>query len=359
MAYIKNFFSKNSVAVDSPCYNQIAKGSDKKVYVCANSEQNYSHAFYTPNRAFLFSRKKALLSEKNKIDAISVICENKNIDKRHLAINWKQRRKEKEINKQITMKVDFSKSNLERKMNDRTVLLPQRISFMRDAIKGLYSLHQTGHVHKDLKLENLLVFDDAENEGNELVKLSDFGRSLAVAAKENIVYDGNTRFVAPDGGLTQKSEVFSLALILIRGFEGVLKDPVMEVPKGERDCKAHDSRVGLDKFVLEHKAFICCENKGTSFGRIKNCFRRNRMNKDSPEKKAERCRNQEKILAEYIDKMVENLRDPSKIIEGQTLMDSSQADSLSSLLKSMIQEKPDERPSMEDVLNKYNEIFPA
>jgi serine/threonine protein kinase len=71
------------------------------------------------------------------------------------------------------------------------------ISICLDIASGLGMIHRCGLIHGDLKLANLLVFED--DMGELVVKISDFGAVLSVfESSETQVYRGTLRYRAPE-----------------------------------------------------------------------------------------------------------------------------------------------------------------
>jgi serine/threonine protein kinase len=71
-------------------------------------------------------------------------------------------------------------------------LTPTKLGLMGDVALGVAALHESGIVHGDLKLDNVLVFPDQERPSTVLAKVSDFGHSVLVGsgAPRSLVYIG-------------------------------------------------------------------------------------------------------------------------------------------------------------------------
>ncbi|MBI4017228.1 MAG: serine/threonine protein kinase [Candidatus Aenigmarchaeota archaeon] len=106
---------------------------------------------------------------------------------------------------------------------------------------GVSYLHRKGIVHGDLKPKNILVPDDLK-QGD--VKITDFG--LALKTREEYleqsltssVAKGTLAYLAPEqkyGEVTEKSDVYSLAKVMIEMITGVMPRWAQDqrVPKGE------------------------------------------------------------------------------------------------------------------------------
>lgn len=108
--------------------------------------------------------------------------------------------------------------------------------------RGLSHLHSVGIAHCDLKLENVLLAGYFDAQGRNVVKLVDFGRSLAF----NTGLFGNASDVVPPGTLDymslealcgmehdpRKSDVFSLGVVL---FELLFGHRPFEINSEEKD----------------------------------------------------------------------------------------------------------------------------
>ena len=367
--------TKNTDTIFNNVFKLVAKGADKKVWRPDNqlgaADPNADKAFYTPNKAFGFSRLKNLKAEFKKVQNIKVAL-NGNI--RCLAVDGKRLKGANKIKGQFTLIVKAAVRDLEKQINsitgrgvnDTPVTMSERITLMRDMLTGLKDLHEAGYIHGDLKPENCLIVEEKVPKGkkneagvqNEVIEnhlqIADFGRAAAVKDGESVEYKGNSRFAPPEGRASKEGEGYSSGLMMIRAFEEGLdgdyaidEHPIIEVADKDKDCKAHECRRGVDKLILEHKAFPTCENKDTFIGRIKNARRRNNLDKTSTkDKKA-----QNDVLNDYIDKLCDRLVTNGKIAPNQK-------DDLKQLLKQMVSTNPNERPTTEEALNRYNAIFP-
>jgi eukaryotic-like serine/threonine-protein kinase len=78
---------------------------------------------------------------------------------------------------------------------------PERILLWRDAVKGIHQMHLRNCVHRDVKGENLLVFDGKDR---NYCKLSDFGRSRDLdeparfTPESYLTGRGDIRFAPPE-----------------------------------------------------------------------------------------------------------------------------------------------------------------
>eukprot|EP01127_Copromyxa_protea_P015736 TRINITY_DN4579_c0_g1_i2.p1 TRINITY_DN4579_c0_g1~~TRINITY_DN4579_c0_g1_i2.p1 ORF type:complete len:434 (-),score=80.16 TRINITY_DN4579_c0_g1_i2:38-1156(-) len=114
---------------------------------------------------------------------------------------------------------------------------------------GLHWLASHGVVHRDLKLPNLLVFDDWT------VKVGDFGLSLQIKEGQAVhKFGGNVKYSAPEilriryndstgpYPYSEKTDVYSFSLML---WEVVTLKPLFVRPR------EYEGKKGLAKFVLD------------------------------------------------------------------------------------------------------------
>lgn len=335
-------------------FKSIAKGADKIVWVRKNppseDTEGAKKAYYTPNKVFLlFSRVNALREEYDKVKDIRSKFSTSDAYA-NLACDWKQIEGGERIRGQFTLETEACDRDFEKAINDKEepIGILQTISLVGNMLSGVDQLHAAGYIHGDLKPENCLVYKD-EVSGQLTLKVADFGRAEEVGNEEGSQtafrpYQGNTRFAPPEGVASKKGEVYSSAMMMMRAFEQQLDGEVMPQEENEKGS-VHGSRKGLDKFVLQKSIFPCCENKGTALGRIKNAFYRNKMLGTNREAQAD-------AMQQYATALCERLKG------GNVLPDPSKADDLKTLLLDMLKADPNERPTSEDVSERYNNIFP-
>lgn len=87
----------------------------------------------------------------------------------------------------------------------RSLSLRDKLIFAGDIASGLMALHQVGIVHGDLKLENVIVFQDLNRPSGSIAKLCDFGHSIFLGSEnQSQQYWGTTLYLPPEA-LSQES----------------------------------------------------------------------------------------------------------------------------------------------------------
>lgn len=357
---VKNRFSSNASS-----FTKVASGADKVVWVRKNafsaSDGESAKAFYTPKKTFLFSREKELKAEVEIYDKIQ-----RRIDDIHgekddftcrLAIKHEKLEGKDRIKGKYTIQVDKAISDLEnaiKKIDDdgKPMLgVADRLNLDLNQREGIAQLHEIGMISGDAKLDNVLVYPEIENQDDPEAKskfhakISDFGRALECDGTTQLVNKGNTRTVDPSGKVSQKGDVWAAAINTIRILEESLvkekgdKPEIVSVDKKDRDSKAHESRRGVDKFILEHKAFSALENKGTGIGRLKNAGRRLMNKKPSDELKQTR----QDLMRVYTRELMQRLVNEGKI-------SGNQGEKLCEMLEQSFDVDPSKRPTAQETV---------
>ncbi|KAJ1411976.1 Serine/threonine-protein kinase, active site, partial [Sesbania bispinosa] len=105
----------------------------------------------------------------------------------------------------------------------------QRVrSYTRSVIEGLMHIHKNGFVHCDVKLQNILVFDDGE------IKIADFGLAKETGVKQSkFECRGTPLFMSPesvnDGEYESPADIWALGCAVV---EMVTGKPAWNVEKG-------------------------------------------------------------------------------------------------------------------------------
>jgi len=238
--------------------------------------------YYTPVFSFFGKNKKELEEEVETMKKIDGHLKEVGGSTRNLAV--RAREYKNLISKKYTVKVRrASGGDFEKKIRDIKTSLNQRIKFGLNLLSGFKNLHQANFVYGDPKPENCLIYNNRSNNDRENLKIADFGKAKKVESDRVLSYKGNTRFAPPEGTLSKSGDVYGAALILIRNFEEEIfknekdnsKTSLYTVPNQDFDAKASDKLRGVERFVVEHKAFLA-GNPGVSLSSL---MKRKKMGK--------------------------------------------------------------------------------
>ena len=109
--------------------------------------------------------------------------------------------------------------------------LHQLLRLMRQVAETLSAAHEKGIVHRDLKLDNIMVVPDPAIPGGERTKILDFGiaklrePSLRLAETRGDLLLGTPGYMSPEqcrgaSGVDEKSDVYSLGVVMFRLLSG-------------------------------------------------------------------------------------------------------------------------------------------
>lgn len=332
-------------------YAEMARGAVKIVWVKrsqippSNLEvTSKEKVYYTAISSFLGRKEKELKSEFAKMKLIESRLLSQFASSTHLAVDGKEVKASKQIQGNYTIKTEKAKADFEKKMRNPDTSLQERIQLGHHFLKGLTNLHLVDFTHGDMKPENCLIY---EKEGTQFLKISDFGKASEVKDHEAVSYSGNTRFAPPEGKQSKQGDVYSAALILIRNFEEeYLKNSqnlsLVNIDKEHFDIPAAPEFRGIEKYVVEHKAFQAC-NEGLNLDILK---RRLLMSNLSSQEKTM----QSQAIHHYIDALHTQLKEDERL-------SSHQVDTLCHLLKHMTEADPKNRISAAEATEIYQNIF--
>lgn len=129
-------------------------------------------------------------------------------------------------------------SDLKKKLGGDEPLTPRQIAEIGyDLAEGLQYIHHRGVVHRDLKPANILLVDYQDENNRARAKLTDFG--VAVRANTERSTDvgqttGTAAYLSPEqveqGPVLPASDVYSLGLVLLECFTGLVAFPGEPVP---------------------------------------------------------------------------------------------------------------------------------
>lgn len=247
------------------------------------------------------------------------------------------------INKDFTITTTLANDDGESALRNNFNGQPQRFQWVGQFINAMRDMHSINFIHGDLKPENLLVNQDGK------IELSDFGKTKTMTENNTALHTGNARFAAPEGEISQKAEVFSSAMVIIR----FLEEPFLKNnktmlcdPKETKPITGSTSKLrGIEKFAVLNKE---CPQTNSMFMRLINIIKGNLI---SPYPKAE------KEMVKYInaltDELIENIQN-GKSLGNLTIVDVYK---LRELLVRMTKSNPDKRLTMQEVAEEFQPIL--
>jgi len=332
----------------------LAKGKAKVVHEDLEFGQK---VYYTPVKGIwekIFgSKKREIKSEVETVQAIKTAFREKGIDQAtsNLFLDMEEVKEEKRINGQYTVEATRAgEDDLEKVIQRKKLSFLHGARICLDIANGMRCLHKAGYVHGDLKPENVLIF---EEEGKSIAKISDYGKTGKLSHDESRIYTGNPRFAPPEGRLSQKGEVYSTALMMIRVFEANYLDETNEFML-KRPTRTNETvndkraKSGVEKFLILNQSCPQTE-KSTWMGKVKYLARSLKLAfKTEPPL----VRAQEEIHL-YIDELCKKMdQDHAGNVEMI-----KQIEELGNLLKKMTQSNPTLRPNMTEAVKDYNAIL--
>lgn len=263
----------------------------------------------------------------------------------HLAVKLKEVESQDSIDGQLTLEVSRAEKDFEKWITSDTPTIQERFKLGGHFLKGLENLQKIGFAYGDMKPENALIYRKGDD---LLLKIADFGKTVEVGDAEKD-YEGNTRFAPPEFRASLKGDIYSSALVVIRDIEEeyLIKDNVNTLKpvtkKRDFDQAAKPSYRGIEKYVVEHKAFLAC-NAGMS-GR--SLYRRNKA-KTAHQTELEKAESQ-KAIHSYINALEIRMKKDGRLI-------SSQTEQLCQLFREMTRSEPSERPTAAQCSARYQKI---
>lgn len=297
-------------------YQELARGKDKVVLIKKGIEEGY--VYYIPTAK---EREDTFLREFALVERIQNAAQ-KGFE--HLALTFE--RQEGTIEGFPIYRGEKAEGDLGKIILQKDLTWEQRAHLGRGYLAGLAQLHSAGYLGGDHKPDNALVVQGE-------TKIADFGKGEK--HRSGYIYQGNTRFMDPVSPVSSAGEMYSAALVLIRTFEeGMLgEDPILTIPNPkDRSEKAR----GVEKYVVEHGYTFAYSERddhltGEVVGRV---FRWNKQKAI-------------KAVEDYIDVLEWRLKPEL----------GEKAVALCALLKAMVQYDVKQRPTAEQALEEYNQIF--
>lgn len=318
-------------------FKKLGKGKAK--IVLEKKINKKESVYYIPVSSLFNAKKRELMNEIKTMEKINREFEVKNqTAPQNLATQYSVLKKSKSIGNKFTVKVEKGK-DFETILSKEKISIQNRLKFSRDLANGLKELHSTNHVYGDLKPENCLVFN---KDDHPILKIADFGKTVKLSDKSKKpykMYSGNPRFMAPEGTLSKKSDVWGAGIILIRIFEEDVLDKKGNLfPSKEIENKSKFR--GIEKYMVEHKNFLVSKKGGPA-----SIITRMKARFTSPTSKQKT--EQQRELHAYLKKLEVKLSQK---------YDNDEVKKLIQLIKRMTSPMPGRRPSMETVLKELNSI---
>lgn len=175
-----------------------------------------------------------------------------------------------------------------------------------DVLTGMKELHAAGYVHGDFKPDNVFTY---EIDKTLVAKIADFGKTQKLAAEETDLLYGNRQYAPPENILSQKGEVYSTGLFLIRLLEA------------EQNIPAEKS---IEEILIEQVSnkIISCVTRISAYIFGSNPF----ISSQDP-----------------VQLHIDNL---------------TASNAMKQLLRDMTHIDPAQRPTMEQALTRYSEMLP-
>ncbi len=329
-------------------FQVLTQGEDKLVCLRKREIKNGSarphgdYLYYTGRFYYLgcVSKETDLRYEANQMSQIAVNCNT-----RYLAVCFSEMHGFDRIDGQYTIQVPAAIEDCAAAMRRNGLSLQFRLLLAWQFAQGLTDLHEGGFAHGDLKPENALIFWERRT---TILKLADFGRAVLLGPDEAVPYVGNWRFAPPEALTSQKGDVYSMALVVVRIFEEALlmhrrTNVLVEVPEAYKDGAAFERRRGLDRYIVEHSAFpVMDEVSAWDTLRKRVVLPLRWFNQTEEDRK-----HQAKLLRDYVDRVMGEM---TKVFAW------SKAQDLGGLLKTMLVSNPAQRPDMKVVSRRIAEL---
>lgn len=246
-----------------------------------------------------------------------------------------------------------AKGNLEDEVRNNKLELSEGLGIIGQLIHGFANLHAGGVVSNDPKLENMLVYVDAE--GKRSVKISDWGQAKTLSEGERGFYLGNKRHMPPERLSSFKGEVFGVGMMFVRILEDrflekdklMLWDPVYTDPSKKKQLRKDEDfnkkRKGIERFLATSSASPQLDVTPVDLVShlIVSC--RALFGKPEPKKRMDR------EIQAYLDKLEEKLFE-------ENLGKSREITEVVGILRDMLKSDPSQRISMEEVSRRWQKI---
>jgi serine/threonine protein kinase len=257
---------------------------------------------------------------------------------------------ERQIKGQTTYEVPEASGDLEGGIQKSELPIKQRFDMGNDVLKGMSLLHEGNYLHRDLKPENFLIVTQSDPNPKKPdsmiktthVKVTDFGKTkLCDDISKETKHVGNTRYAPPEGKSSDKAEVYSVGLILVRIFEEEFLTDVetsLIEPALSSSTTLSDDVRGIEKYIVQHPEITGCD---TNAGLMK------KMGSRAKQARGAGAQNHAFAVNQYKNALIKEISAKhSQEFAGE----------LDSLLTDMLDVDPSKRPSMREAQEGYQAI---
>ncbi len=321
----------------------LAEGKVKKVRLKPKNDPD--HVYYTPLTP---TGKTEMEKELQTNQAILAKLQSKHPDETefNLVLDFEEVNdkpiKDKNGKPLYTLRSAKAEGDLEALIADKNLTIVERIDIAHQVLKGLTYLQEAGYVHGDLKPENVLVFKDKLT-GKRTVRIADFGKAREVDENTIKKMKGNPRFSPPEFSTSQKGEVFSAAIVIMR----ILEESYLPVTKKEDQVQGKERR-GIEKELVDNVACPQFETWIAYQGGLKNVG----MIWDRRGNAVASYPNAERAVHNHCNMIAKQLIEQT-IVPGKS---EGIAYSLAELLRDMTKTDPAQRISMSEAKQRLNLI---
>ena len=321
-------------------FRLIGSGATKAIYEATGKGAPSDTVFATAKHLWQTNRLKQEFAHCQELQAA---LQGKNLSVSNLALDWKE--SPLKPHNKYTLEMPRASCDLEEAILDKTIGMSQRLRFCKDVTSAIATFHEGGFVHQDLKPNNFLVFT---NRFSKTTKLTDFETADRIGTHDvALQLKGNSRYASPENVMSQKGEVFSVALILIRILEEAIlpsfpsTSTLVPAPKRALPFLQYTPHRGVVQYLIEHPF-----SDRSSFTFIASFFKRVmaylKYKMTGNELFLLSCYNKQHAIHTYIDALESKLSSQRSLPKSSTVK-------ICELLKKMTLADPLQRPSMQEV----------
>ena len=193
-------------------------------------------------RAIKIINKYKLHSEESRIKVINEVMVLRRLDHPHIVKIFEFY--EDEFNLYVVMELCKGGELLDMIIKRGSMSQTDASHFMQQIFSAVYYMHSSGIVHRDLKLENMLL----ENSSSRIIKIIDFGTACELPHKHKLSQTiGTVNYIAPEifkKSYNEKCDMWSCGVILYILLTGKL-------PFAGKDKKETIASIGRGNYSLE------------------------------------------------------------------------------------------------------------